>query len=168
MKQVMIYILDTMTSKTYDIIQQHIHFKPYQHLWQLEKRLLRFTSNNELHTQISILGKVIQYEEDLAINNPNGTNILKAYWKTLFGDSVNFGNFYNPEIGNIFIVGALVPTFLHEVNGKPLAMLSSGPYGIFRGLGVEETDASGYLKMLNNGSYLLIIRASKNEIELIT
>ena len=156
-----------MTSKPYDIIQKQIHFKPYQHLWQLEKRLLSLTSNKELHIQISILGKVIQYEEDQAINNPNGTNIIKPCWKTMLGDSASFGSFNNPEIGNVFIVGDLVSTFLHKVNGKPLAMFSSGPYGIFRGLGAEETDASGYLKMLNNGSYLLIIRASKNEIERI-
>lgn len=157
-----------MTSKPYNIIQKQIHFKPYQHLWQLEKRLLSFTSNKELHIEISILGKVIQYEKDQALNNPNGTNIIKPYWKTLLGDSISFGSFYNPEIGNVFIVGALAPTFLYKVNGKPLAMLSSGPYGIFRGLGLGEIDSSMYLKMLINGSYLLIIRASKNEIERIT
>lgn len=156
-----------MTSKPYDKIQKQIHFKPYQHLWQLEKRLQNFRSYKDLNIQISILGKVIQYEEDQAIKNPNGTNIIKAFWKTLLGDSVNFGSFYNPEIGNVFIVGALATIFLHEVNGRPQAMLSSGPYGIFRGLGVEEIDASVYLKMLNKGSYLLIIRASKNEIELL-
>lgn len=101
------------------------------------------------------------------MKNLNGTNIIKAYWETLFDVSVSFGSFYNPEIGDVFIVGALISTFLHEVNGKPLVILSSGPYRIFRGLGIEETDASEYLKMLNNGSYLLIIRARNNEIERI-
>ena len=154
-----------MTFKSYDKIQKQILFKPYQHLWQLEERLLSFTFNNELHIQISVLGKVIQYEEDRAFNNLNGTNTIKAYWKTLLGESVNFGSFCNPEIGNIFIVGALASTFLHEVNEKPLAMFSAGPYGILRGLGAEETDASGYLKMLNSGSYILILRGNKNKID---
>lgn len=147
-----------------DKTQKKIHIKPYQHLWQLEKRLLNFTSYKELHIQISVLGKVIQFEEDRAINNQNMTNTIKTYWKTLFDDSVNFGSFCNPEIGNVFIVGALASIFLQDINGKPLAMLSAGPYGIFRGLGAEETDASGYIKMLNSGCYLLIIRGNKNEI----
>ena len=157
------FVLIIMIFKPYN--KKQIYFKPYQHLWQLEKKLLSFTSNKELHIQISVLGKVIQYEEDRVINNPNGIKTIKAYWKTVFGDSVNFGSFCNPEIGNVFIVGALASTFLYEVNKKPLAMLTAGPYGILRGLGVDETDASGYLKMLNRGSYLLIIRASKNEID---
>jgi hypothetical protein len=157
-----------MTSIPYKKTQKHIRFNHYQDLRQLEKRLLSFTRIKDLHIQISVLGKVMQHEEDLAINNPNATYSINAYWKTLFGNSVNFGSFFNPEIGNVFIVGALAPTFLYEVNGKPLAMMSSGPYGIFRGLGLGEIDSSMYLKMLINGSYLLIIRASENEIERIT
>lgn len=153
-----------MNSIPYHKVQKQINFIPYQHLWQLEKRLLSISSNNKLHIQISILGKVIQYKEDQALNNPIEINNIKAYWETLFGDSVNYGSFYNPEVGNVFIVGALTSTFLHEINGKPLAMMSAGPYGIFRGLGVGETDASGYIKMLTNGNYLMILRGNLKEL----
>lgn len=160
--------LVTMTFKPQHKTQKQIHFKPYQHLWQLERKLLSFASHKEWDIQISILGKVAQYEADQSINNPNGINVIKTYWKTLFGDSVNFGSFYNPEIGNLFIVGDLASTFLHEINGKPIAILTAGPYGIFRGLGLSQTQTTMYLKSLNNDNYLLIIRASKNEIERVT
>jgi hypothetical protein len=156
-----------MTSKTYHNTQKHVHFKTYQHLWQLEKELGRITSKKNIHLQISVLGKVSQDKEDIAINKSKEANTIRAYWKTHLVNSVKFGSFYNPEIGIVFIVGALASIFLHKVSGKPLAMMSAGPYGIFRGLGVSEAHTSLYLKMLNSGRYLLIIRGNENEIELL-
>jgi hypothetical protein len=57
-----------------------------------------------------------------------------------------------------------VTTFLHKINGKSLATLSSGPYGIFRGMGVTETQATNYLKLLNCGHYILIFRGYEDEM----
>lgn len=145
--------------------QKQIHFKTYHNLWELERGLQRIKSKKELHVQVSVLGKVVTYEEDTSLNDSKESTTIKAYWKSLLGNSVTYGNFYNPEISNVFIVGPLASTFLHKINGKPLAMLSAGPYGILRGLGVSEAHTTMYLKMLNSGIYLLILRGSENDLK---
>ncbi|GAA4946311.1 hypothetical protein GCM10023314_19510 [Algibacter agarivorans] len=152
-----------MISKSYYIKQKYVHFKAYQYLWQLEKVLQHIINRTDLQLQISILGKVSQYNSDQE-NTITNKNTINTYWKRLLGGTANFGCFNNPEIGNVFIAGPLASTFLHEINGKSLATLSAGPYAIFRGLGVSEIQASTYLKMLNNNSYLLILRGYDNEL----
>ena len=42
--------------------------------------------------------------------------------------------------------------------------MSSGPYGIFRGMGVSEARATTYLKILSDGKYLLIIRGFEKDL----
>ncbi|MDD3721123.1 MAG: hypothetical protein PHW92_01365 [Lutibacter sp.] len=157
-----------MISENYNTKQKQICIKAYQHLWELEETLQFIENKKELHLQISILGKVNQFNSDKENSIINKNKNIKAHWKSLFGDRVNFGSFNNPEIGTVFIVGFLSSIFLHKINGKPLAMLSSGIYGILRGLGVSEAQTTIYLKMLNCGSYLLVFRGSKNDLGIIT
>lgn len=74
--------------------------------------------------QVSVLGKKDQFYFDKNMPISKDTDTIKRYWKDLLGTTVNFGSFYNIQIGTIFIVGFLVSTFLHKINGKSLATLS--------------------------------------------
>lgn len=148
----------------YNAKQKEVYFKAYQELSELDIALKYLNEENSSRFQVSILGKVGKFFSDNGMGLLEDNKIIKGYWKDVFGKSVNFGRFYNPESGSVFIVGALVTIFLHKINGKSLATLSSGPYGIFRGIGVSETQATTYLKLLNHGSYLLIIRGEKVDI----
>nr|WP_321230202.1 hypothetical protein [uncultured Psychroserpens sp.] len=145
----------------YNIKQKQIYFKAFPELSKLENALKQLKEQNTSLFQVSILGKISQFPNDKDIESFKDIAIIKSYWKNILGRTVNFGTFYNPESGFIFIVGPLVTTFLHKINGKSLATLSSGTYGIFRGIGVSDTQATTYLKLLSSGSYLLIFRGIK-------
>ena len=148
-----------MYSENNNTNQKQIYFKAYQNLSELETVLNQIEKEDTAKIQMSILGKVSQYYLDKEKDLPNGIDVIQVYWKKVWGNKVRFGRFYNPELGNVFVVGGLASTFLHQVDGKSLATLSSGPYGIFRGMGVDENLALSYLRNLNSGKYLLIIRA---------
>ena len=90
---------------------------------------------------------------------------LKEYWKGSLGDSSEFALFCNPEIGTLFIAGSLVSQFIHDMDGKMLGEMTSGPYGILRGLGITKKDSALFLKALNDGSLLLILRAYDYELK---
>lgn len=154
-----------MTTVSYNRNQKQIYFKAYTHLSLLENALRNIKEEDIKNFQISILGKVAQFHLDKNNEVPKDTDSLKLYWEKIYGNTTNFGSFNNPEIGNIFIVGALTSNFLYEVDGKALGMLSSGPYGILRGIGATESQAAAHLKVLNNGTYLLIFRGTETDLE---
>jgi hypothetical protein len=83
---------------------------------------------------------------------------MRVHYKELLGEAIDFGSFNNPEIGVVFIVGALTSIFLNDINGKMLGTMSMGIYGVLRGLGAYKFEAETYLRALNNNEYLLIIR----------
>ncbi|MCJ7465924.1 MAG: hypothetical protein MUO53_04435 [Maribacter sp.] len=96
-------------------------------------------------------------------NTQNRTNSaskkeLKTYYTDLLGtaDMLFFANF---EVGSHCIAEFLVSQFLHNVDGKALGTLSSGPYGILRGLGIPEREPVINLKQLKEARLLLSIRA---------
>ena len=153
-----------MKNEKYYFEKKLVCFNAFQNLSQIEKaiQLIKKQADNKL--QLSVLGKInpifIENEKNIEAKISN-TEIL---WKNILSDSVDFGSFYNPEIGNVFVVGNLVSTFLHEVNGRPLAVLSCGTYSIFRGIGADEKEAISYVKKLNYGYYLLIIKGCNKDI----
>ena len=153
-----------MYFKKYNTKQKQIYFKAYLNLSELEIALNRIKEADVFKTQISVLGKVSQYYLDKEIELSEGIDVIKVYWQKVLGNHVRYGRFFNSEMGNIFIVGSLASTFLHQVDGKSLATLSSGPYGILRGMGVDESIAVANLKTLNSGQYLLIIRGFEADI----
>lgn len=153
-----------MTSISYHADSKHIRLKAYRYLRHLEEALQFIENKKELQLQISVLGKVIHYNADKA-NIPTNKNIdIDAYWKSLLGNTADFGDFYNPELGTVFIAGHLTSTFLHEIDNKVLAKFSAGPYSIFRGMGLTEIQATTYLKMLNSGNFLLVFRGYTHEL----
>ncbi|MDC1504190.1 hypothetical protein N8475_03285 [Winogradskyella sp.] len=114
-----------MMSSTHSTKQKQVCFKTYKELEQLENALKHLKEENTPQIQVSVLGKVSQFHSDRDIESFQDTTIMKSYWKDLSGKSVNFGIFYNPESGSVFIVGSLATIFLHKINEKSLATLSS-------------------------------------------
>ena len=74
---------------------------------------------------------------------------VKNLLEKAVGAKDRFRVFFNREIGTVFIAGPLSELFLYDVDGKKLGELSSRPYGILRGLGIDETDAVAYIRKLN-------------------
>lgn len=143
---------------------KQIYFKAFKHLTELESALNYINKENSIYTHISILGKITQFYIDKDIKVSKDTTYIKKFWNRIWGNGIDFGSFYSPQIGTIFIAGSLASTFLHKINGKPLAALSSGSYGIFRGIGASDTEATHYLKLLNTGNYILIFRGHEGEL----
>ncbi len=154
-----------MTSSNYNIKQKQIYFNVYQDLSQLGNALKHLEEQRYSQVQVTILGKSEQFYFDKNMPISKDTDTIKTYWKDLLGNTINFGTFYNSQTGAIFIVGSLVSTFLHKINGKYLVTLSSGPYGILRGIGASETQTTHYLKLLNSGDYLLILRGFEDKLQ---
>lgn len=154
-----------MTANNYDPLQRQVYFKAYTELNLLENAIELFKEQRFVGPQISILGKVDQFYNDKGMEMSKDFDCLKRYWKDTFVKTAPFGSLYNPEIGNIFFVGAITSIFLNKVDGKTLGMLSVGPYGILRGIGATENQSKHYLKTLENGSYLLIVRGYEEELK---
>lgn len=144
---------------------KQIYFKAYEHLSHLQNALIPIKEKGSIGLQMSILGKVAQFNLHREIDITEDNDTIKNYWKKRLHGKTAFGSVSNPEIGDIFIVGALTSTFLNRVDGKTLGMLSVGPYGILRGIGASETQAIHYLKLLNSGCYLLILRGFEDDLE---
>lgn len=152
-----------MTSETLNTKQ--IHIKTFTDLSVLEDALTNIKEEDLINFQVSILGKVTQFYSDKDMKVSEDAEALKLYWEKVLGNNAEFGSFSNPEIGNVFVVGALASTFLYEVDDKTLlGMLSSGPYGILRGIGASESQVAAHLEMLNNDRYLLIFRGTQTDL----
>lgn len=153
-----------MKTEKYYFEDKLVYFKAFKNLSKVEKAIQLIKKQHDNKLQLSVLGKInpkfIENEKNIEAKISN----IEKLWKNILSDSVDFGSFYNPEIGNVFVVGNLVSIFLHEVNGKPLAVMSCGTYSIFRGIGTDDKEAISYLKKLNYGYYLLIIRGCNNDL----
>lgn len=105
-----------------------------------------------------------QFYQDKNFEFTKNMDPLRLYWKDNLNNTAEFGSLYNSEIGNIFIVGTLSTLFLEKVDRKTLGMLSVGPHGILRGVGASEEQATNYLQLLRNGSYLLVFGGFTEDI----
>ncbi|MFD0797324.1 hypothetical protein ACFQZJ_07625 [Maribacter chungangensis] len=124
------------------------------------KALNSIGTKNISDTEVTLLLKL---EED----DPNTNREIEKIKKRLtniWGSKLAFGFFHNIDIGSIFIAGPLSEVFLFEIDGKKLAELSEGPYGILRGLGIGETVAASHIKALMHGDYLLLKRQGYHNI----
>lgn len=154
-----------MATETYNAKQKQIYLKAFAHLSLLENALKNIKEENLTKFQISILGKVSQFYRDKDIEVSKDTDAIKIYWEKNLDNTIAYGSLYNPQLGNIFIVGPLVPTFLYKLDGKTLGMLSAGPYGILRGIGASEKQVTSHLEMLNKGKYLLVFRGMEADLK---
>ena len=147
--------------------QKSFLIKSFKQLWRLEEAIQKIRMNATTVPQLSVLGKFSKDCISIDVEALKAKKELKQYWKDSLGPASDFGMFCNPEIGTLFIVGSLVSQFLHDVDGKVLGEIPSGPYGILRGLGTTEEDTSNYIKGLNEAIYLLIIRAYDFELDYV-
>ncbi|NAS13723.1 hypothetical protein [Poritiphilus flavus] len=146
--------------------QKRVTFKVYSQIKDIDKTLKTLRCNNFQNLEISILGIL---DKRFALETEKGHKIpyMENLWIDLTGARPDIDFLYNPEIGNIFIIGFLVPTFLHEVEGKSLGAISIGPYDIFRGLGISLYQTNRIIKALAEGSYLLIVRGNLYESNIL-
>jgi len=61
----------------------------------------------------------------------------------------------------------LVSQFLHDMDGKALGAMDSGPYGILSGLGIALSEATDFLEKLDHGHFVLVVRGYDFELELL-
>ncbi|SDE43978.1 hypothetical protein SAMN05421636_10572 [Pricia antarctica] len=138
--------------------KKHFFIKSYAHLWQLEDAIKVALKEGSERLSLSVLGKLAEHCISGDRKILDSKKQLKAYWRGSLGPNTDFGLFCNPEIGTLFIAGNLVSQFLHDLDGKALGTMSSGPYGILRGLGLPKDDAARYIKLLNEEHFLLMAR----------
>lgn len=141
-----------------------IFFKAFNDLWNLEEAIKVIDERKLMDSQLSILGKLMLKESSYIGIDDKEVIKMNLYSKKILGSSTNFGVFNNPDIGVVFIAGFLTEIFLYEINKKPLGALSTGPYGILRGVGAHPAQTSSYLKSLKNDNYLLILRGVDFEL----
>ena len=145
--------------------QKNILLKAYAEQCQLEKAIEVILENLSADTQLSLLGKLDDSHSKDSRNTLYQKENVMHHWRRLLGVNADFGCFSNPEIGTIFTVGPLVGTFLHDVEGTKLAELSSGPFGVLRGLGVASDQVDAHIKTLVEGGFLLIMRGYDEDLK---
>jgi hypothetical protein len=136
--------------------------RTYQSLSQIETVLTNIAQKSNVPLQLSILG---QLTTNKAITKKELEKIIadiKQQLSALLGTQFQFGYFYNPEIGALFIAGHLTPTFINKIDERELASLPTGLIGIFKGLGINTEEINSYLTALKNENYCLIIRGESN------
>jgi hypothetical protein len=142
---------------------KRVFLKSYISFQSIEIALKIIKEHKNKNLQISVIGKFNQK----TLNNVETLASKENRFKRLFESSKDFEILSNPEIGTIFITGFLASLFSQEVELKKIGSMSTGPHGILRGLGINEERVTHYIKILNKGNYLLIVRGEKNKLTII-
>ncbi len=153
-----------MNTKVKDLKEKRVLLKSFSTINQIEKTIKHICRLDNDGIQISVLGKL--EDVNLDSNFSNYWSELKTYCANDLKLTSSFGMVSNPEIGTFFIAGFLAPMFLQKINGKTIGSMSTGLYGILRGIGASETQATAYLRLLNSGSYVLILRGIEAKLEI--
>ncbi|UAM98159.1 hypothetical protein K8354_18080 [Polaribacter litorisediminis] len=141
--------------------------KTYPNLSEIRKVIKNIAQKMEVPLQISILGKITTRKTLTKKEVEKIIADIKKQLRDILGKEFEFGYFYNPELGSLFIAGHLTPVFLNKVNKKELASLPAGLAGIFRGLGIDAKEFKSYFSALKNDNYCLIIRGRSSELAAI-
>jgi hypothetical protein len=144
--------------------EKQVFIKSYPEFLLVEKAVKVINQNKNNHLQLSILGKIVEQNKVDKRKLIITKETIETKFKSLFEFPIGFGMLTNPKIGNIFITGFLVGTFLQEIEKKNIGSLSTGPYGILRGLGIDRDRTTFYIKALQKGNYILILRGYEKEI----
>lgn len=111
--------------------------------------------------QIAVLKKIVK--EYICKNSiSNKVNTQHNYNTSILGHEAEYGIFDSPEVGKVFISGFLASTFLYKIDNKVLGEMSTGIYGILRGLGLEKVTVETALTDLKSSYFLLILRGENH------
>lgn len=139
--------------------------KRYNKISELEQALIAVRQMNFNRIAISVIGNLGDDNMNASKEPELNENELQLFFRKLLGENTDFDTFYNPELGHLFVAGSLVATFLNPIGKSTIGVLSGGPYGILRGLGVSESEAVVSIKKLGNGTYLFVVRGDQLDIE---
>lgn len=137
----------------------------YKKVSQIEAIVSNIHKKKNIPLQLSILGKLTKNKEATKKEIENRITDIKQQLSAILNSEFQFGFFYNPEIGYLFIAGHLTPTFLTKVDERELASLTEGILGIFKGLGIQLKEIKNYLTELKNDNYCLIIRGESTILD---
>jgi len=137
--------------------QRTTFIKDYSDFNQIEKALFNLTHNKNFISQFSIIGKLSD-ENYPTQRFTNGRFLIEDRLKKVLDTSIHYGKVVNSKIGTLIITGFLASYFLQEVEGRTLGSLSEGPYGIIRGLGFSNEETVYFIKAVDAGHFLLLIR----------
>jgi len=146
---------------------KRVFLKSYIDFQSIEIALKIIKEHKNKNLQISVIGKFKQTKLNDVKNLVSIENVIENRYKKLFESSKGYEILSNPEIGTIFITGFLASLFSQEVELKKIGSMSTGPFGILRGLGIDEEKVTHSIKILNKGNYLLILRGDENELTTI-
>ena len=153
-----------MNAKTSKSAHKHVFSKIYFDSIRILEAA-EIITNESADYELSILGKTNILNSDQNKGQINTGIAIKDHLSKITKVAMECDYFFNPEIGYIFIIGPLSSIFLDDLEGKSLGTISAGPYGILRGLGISQMEASAHLKGLKKGGYLLIARGYNNDID---
>lgn len=145
--------------------QKQVFLKAYGQIVALKKAINTIQKSGITKITVSVLGnfsEVYFYDKKGLVYK---SRYIQGFFNELLGTYTEYGSFYNTETGAIFVTGFLIPMFIRQVGEKKLGALSGGPYGVLRGLGVSETKAASYVDNLSAGTYLLLARGNRSDIE---
>jgi len=155
-----------MKAKVTKSAHKHVFSKIYLdsfHILEAAEIIINESADYEL----SILGKTNILNSAQNKGQINTGIVIKDHLSKLTKVVMECDYFYNPEMGYIFVIGPLTSIFLNDLEGKTLGAISAGPYGILRGLGISQSEASVHIKALKKGGYLLIARGYNDDIDIL-
>ncbi|MCK0131617.1 hypothetical protein MWU59_08885 [Flavobacteriaceae bacterium F08102] len=145
-----------------EIKHRHVLLKSFSDFDQIEQLITSLkTYGNTL--QLTILGRFDDTHHGTA-KNQDWLDSLVLKWKNCSVLPIEVGVVSNPEIGTIFIAGSFADMFLQEINGKKIGSMTTGIYGVLRGLGIDQERVNTYMNALSEGDYVLILRGYHHEL----
>ena len=151
-----------MNSKIKKTNLKRVFLKSYLDFTDIEKVLNSIQKKEKL--QVAIIGKFANKNFNVVKDIIIEQEKTQKRCEKIFNIHNEFEIISNPKIGNIFIAGFLVSMFSQVVEQKKIGSMPTGPLGILRGLSIDKEKVNDYLESLNNGNYLLILRANENEL----
>ncbi len=142
-------------------VQKRIFLKVFEQFSELEKTMNKLKIQGISTENLTILKKM-----DLALIYASQTQPeiekLEFQYENIFEAPVKTGIIKSQEFGTIFIGGNLTSIFLYEVKGKPIGEMSTGIYGVLRGLGATRANLNLQLNSFQKQPFMLIVRAEES------
>ncbi len=146
----------------FNTVQKRVYLKVFKQFSQLEKAI-QFAKNQGIFlTNLTIVKRLsLMY----LLDSKAGVlelEKLKFQCERIVRVPIKSGIIISQEFGTIFIAGKLTPMFLYEVKGKPIGEMSTGIYGVLRGLGVTQANLDLQLDAFKRDSFMLIVREEES------